>query len=54
MPPQQTFFSWRMTVTEQPHNEERDADGVADSIAATGIIAVVILTLYIWLSGMPS
>jgi hypothetical protein len=29
-------------------------DGVADSIAAVAIISVVILTLYIWLSGMPS
>ena len=33
---------------------ERGGDGVADSIAATAIIALVVLTLYIWLSGMPS
>lgn len=41
-------------MTEQSNNDERDADGVADSIAATGIISVVILGMYIWLSGMPT
>jgi hypothetical protein len=35
-------------------NHERESDGVADAIAATAIISVVVLTLYIWLSGMPS
>jgi hypothetical protein len=30
------------------------SDGAADAIAATAIISVVILTMYIWLSGMPS
>ena len=35
-------------------NTEREADGVADSIAATAVISVVVLTMYIWLSGMPS
>lgn len=35
-------------------NQEREADGVADSIAVTAIIAVVVLTMYIWLAGMPS
>ena len=33
---------------------ERNADGVADSIAATAIISIIIVTLYLWLSGMPS
>ncbi len=33
---------------------ERKADGAADAIAATAIIAIVIVTLYFWLSGMPS
>lgn len=33
---------------------ERNADGAADSIAATAIITIVIVTLYFWLSGMPS
>ncbi|MEH6568334.1 MAG: methionine synthase [Halioglobus sp.] len=33
---------------------ERNADGMADSIAATAIISIVIVTLYLWLSGMPS
>lgn len=35
-------------------NQERAADGVADSIAVTAIIAIVVITMYIWLSGMPS
>ena len=35
-------------------NTEREADGVADALAATAIIAVVVLTLYLWLSGLPS
>ncbi len=35
-------------------NQERNADGVADSIAATAIIAIVVCTMYIWLSGMPT
>ena len=29
-------------------------DGVADAIAATAIISVVLVTLVIWLSGFPS
>ncbi len=29
-------------------------DGVADAIAATAIISVVLVTLIIWLSGFPS
>jgi hypothetical protein len=28
--------------------------GVADAIAATGVICVVLATLMIWLSGLPS
>ena len=35
-------------------NHERDADGIADSIAATAIVSVVVLAIYLWLSGMPS
>lgn len=35
-------------------NKEREADGVADAMAATAIITVVVVTMYIWLSGMPS
>jgi hypothetical protein len=35
-------------------NPERDNDGVADSIAATAIISVVVLAMYLWLAGMPS
>lgn len=35
-------------------NTEREADGVADAIAVTAIISVVVFTMYLWLSGMPS
>jgi hypothetical protein len=36
-------------------NQANDQDdGSADSIAAVAIISVVVLTLYIWLSGMPT
>jgi hypothetical protein len=41
-------------VSDKANIDEREADGVADSMAATGIIAVVVLAMYIWLSGMPS
>ena len=29
-------------------------DGVADAIAATALISVALVTLMIWLSGLPS
>lgn len=35
-------------------NIEREADGVADAIAVTAIIGVIVLALCIWLQGMPS
>jgi len=35
-------------------NIEREADGVADAIAVTAVIGVIVLTLCIWLLGMPS
>lgn len=35
-------------------NAEREADGVADAIAATAIISVVIFTMYLWLSSMST
>lgn len=38
----------------QDIDQERNADGRADALAATAIIGVVIFTLYLWLSGMPS
>jgi hypothetical protein len=40
-------------MSEQ-QNLEREEDGAADSIAATAIISLIVLTMYIWLSGMPS
>ncbi len=33
---------------------EREEDGAADGIAATAIIAIIVFSLYVWLSGMPS
>jgi len=35
-------------------NIEREADGMADAIAVTAIIAGIVLALCIWLQGMPS
>jgi hypothetical protein len=35
-------------------NQDRAGDGVADALAVTAIIAIVVFTLYYWLSGMPS
>ena len=35
-------------------NQERAADGVADAIAATTILAIVVLTASVWLAVMPS
>jgi hypothetical protein len=34
-------------------NTEREADGLADAIAVTSIIGLIVLTACIWLSGMP-
>lgn len=34
--------------------QQNDDNGAADSIAATAIISLVVLTMYLWLSGMPS
>jgi hypothetical protein len=35
-------------------NKERSADGAADAIAVTVIIAIIVTTMYVWLSGMPT
>ena len=29
-------------------------DGAADAIAATAVISIVVLAVYLWLAGMPS
>ena len=29
-------------------------DGAADALAVTAIIAIVVVAMYVWLSGMPS
>ena len=33
---------------------QRDDDGAADAIAATAVISIIVFSLYVWLSGMPS
>ncbi len=40
-------------MNEDTHQKDAE-DGSADAIAATAVISLVVLTLYIWLSGMPS
>ena len=35
-------------------SQSKLSDGAADAIAATAIVTVVVLGMYIWLSGMPS
>lgn len=40
-------------MTEQG-NTPKDSDGMADAIAATAVISIIVVALYIWLSGMPS
>jgi hypothetical protein len=34
-------------------DNEREADGAADAIAVTAVIGVIVVAMYIWLSGMP-
>lgn len=41
-------------MSEQNPLPEEDDNGMADAIAATAVISLVVITLYIWLSGMPS
>ncbi len=40
-------------MSEESNNQDT-GDGTADAIAATAVISIVVLTLYLWLSGMPS
>lgn len=35
-------------------NPKHAGDGLADSIAVTAIITIVVLAMYVWLSGMPA
>jgi hypothetical protein len=34
--------------------QENNRDGLADAGATIAIIAIVVITLYVWLSGMPT
>lgn len=40
-------------MTEQDQ-VEKDKDGMADAVAATAIIALVVLITTYWLAGMPA
>jgi hypothetical protein len=40
-------------MSDKSHTE-REEDGVADAIGVTAIIGLIVLTMYIWLSGMPT
>lgn len=35
-------------------NNESESDGVADAIAVVAIMAVIVVSMYMWLSGMPT
>lgn len=35
-------------------NDDRKSDGMADAGAAIAIITIVVITMYVWLSGMPT
>jgi hypothetical protein len=34
--------------------QQKNRDGMADAGATIAIIAIVVITLYVWLSGMPT
>ncbi|MFV8817289.1 methionine synthase [Haliea sp. E17] len=38
----------------EEHTNKDAGDGAADAIAATAIISIIVLTMYLWLSGMPT
>lgn len=40
-------------MSEEINNKDA-GDGGADAIAATAVISIVVLTMYLWLAGMPS
>ncbi len=35
-------------------NSKDSGDGAADAIAATAIVTIVVVAMYLWLSGMPA
>jgi hypothetical protein len=41
-------------MTEQNQAAKDSGDGMADAIAATAVITIVIAAVVFWLSGMPS
>ena len=45
--------NYGVSMTEQDR-VEKDKDGMADAVAATAIIALVVLITSYWLAGMPA
>jgi len=41
-------------MSEQTQNSKDSDDGVADGIAATAVISLVVLAVVFWLAGMPT
>lgn len=35
-------------------NDQKNSDGMADAGATIAIITIVVITMYVWLSGMPA
>jgi len=42
------------SLSEQLMSKSKIQDGMADAIAATGIISIALVTMIVWLSGFPS
>ena len=41
-------------MSDQNQNAKDAGDGMADAMAATAVIGLIIVTLVFWLSGFPS
>ena len=41
-------------MSEENHTVNDEGDGVADAIAATAVISIVIAAVVFWLSGLPA
>lgn len=41
-------------MSDLPEDLQHEEDSSADAVAVTAVIAVIVCSLYVWLSGMPS
>jgi len=48
------YTDYAEQIMSEQTDHEREEDGKADAVAATAIITIVVLVMYVWLSGMPS